>query len=493
MRFDVAIIGAGVAGAMAARELSRYNLSVCLLEKENDVAMGASRANSGIIHGGYDPVPGTLKARLNTQGVALLYEAAEELNVHYKNNGSLVCAFGPEDDAAIHALYQRGLENGIPELKILSGEEARALEPNLSEAVTGALHVPTAGIICPYDLTIAAVGNAMDNGVTLLRNFEVSGIEKNVLPSAFTRGVPQCDDECSSFTVTAADGRSVQCDYILNCAGGFADCVARMLGDESFTLIPRAGEYMLLDKAEGCRVKHTVFQVPSKEGKGILVTPTVDGNLLVGPTAVQVSTPESTETTSEGLAAVARLAAKSVPSVNFRQVITSFGGVRSSERGDDFIIRPCETAQRCIHVAAIDSPGLTACVAIARHAVELLQQQGLELVEKESWNGRRENARAFREMSLTEKDAFIKAHPDYGKIVCRCETVSEGEIRAAIRRNPPAFDIDGVKRRTRSGMGRCQGGFCSPYVMRLIAQEQGMNMEAVTKCGKGSNPLTGKL
>ena len=474
MFYDVAIIGAGVVGAMAARELSRYDLKVCLLEKENDVAMGASRANSGIIHGGYDPIPGTLKAKMNTAGVPLLYEAARQLNVHYQNNGSLVCAFGPEEEPAIDALYARGLENSIEKLQILTGDEARALEPNLSEKVTKALYIPTAGIICPYDLTIAAIGNAMDNGAALLRNFEVESI---------TEG----------FTVTAADGRTVECDYILNCAGGFSDKIARMLGDNSFTIIPRAGEYMLLDKTEGGRVKHTIFQVPSKEGKGILVTPTVDGNLLTGPTAVQVDTPESTQTTSEGLAMVARLAAKSVPSVNFRQVITSFSGVRSSARGDDFIIRPCQTAPKCIHVAAIDSPGLTSCVAIAKYALELLQQQGLAMTEKENWNGCRENTRAFREMTLEQKDAFIKANPDYGKIVCRCEQVSEGEIRAAIRRNPGATDLDGVKRRTRGGMGRCQGGFCSPYVMRLIAEETGIAMEEVTKSGPGSKPLTGKL
>ena len=474
MFYDVVIIGAGAVGAMAARELSRYDLKVCLLEKENDVAMGASRANSGIIHGGYDPIPGTLKAKLNTAGVPLLYEAAQELNVHYQNNGSLVCAFGAEEEPAIDALYQRGQVNKIEKLQILSGDEARALEPNLSEMVTKALYIPTAGIICPYDLTIAAVGNAMDNGVSLLRNFQVASI---------TEG----------FTVTASDGREVSCRYILNCAGGFSDRVARMLGDESFTIIPRAGEYMLLDKTEGSRVKHTIFQVPSKEGKGILVSPTVDGNLLTGPTAVKVDTPESTQTTAEGLSIVAKLAAKSVPSVNFRQVITSFCGVRSSAHGDDFIIRPCKTAPKCIHVAAIDSPGLTSCVAIAKYALELLKKQGLSLEEKEFWNGCRENTRAFREMTLEEKDTFIKKNPDYGKIVCRCEQVSEGEIRAAIRRNPGATDIDGVKRRTRSGMGRCQGGFCSPYVMRLIAEETGIPMEEVTKSGPGSKPLTGKL
>ena len=474
MRYDVAIIGAGVVGAMAARELSRYDLKVCLLEKENDVAMGASRANSGIIHGGYDPIPGTMKAKMNTAGVPLLYEAARELNVHYKNNGSFVCAFGEDENPAIDALYQRGLDNHIEQLRILSGDEARAMEPYLSEKVTRVLYVPTAGIICPYDLTIAAAGNAMDNGVELLRNFEVTAIE-------------------AGFLITAADGRTVECEYLLNCAGGFSDKVARMVGDDFFTIIPRVGEYMLLDKSEGERVKHTIFQVPSKEGKGILVSPTVDGNLLTGPTAMKVETPESVETTTEGLAMVSRLAAKSVPSVNFRQVITSFSGVRSSAQIDDFIIQASEANPKCVHTGAIDSPGLTSCVAIAKYAVDLLGKQGLTLATKENWNGHRENTRAFREMADEEKDAFIKENPAYGKIVCRCETVSEGEIRAAIRRNPPALDLDGVKRRTRSGMGRCQGGFCSPYVMRLIAEEQGMRMEDVTKSGPGSEPLTGKL
>lgn len=474
MRYDVAIIGAGVVGAMAARELSRYDLKVCLLEKENDVAMGASRANSGIIHGGYDPIPGTMKAKMNTAGVPLLYEAAEELNVHYKNNGSFVCAFGADENPAIDALYQRGLTNNIEKLQILTGDEARSMEPNLSEKVTRVLYIPTAGIICPYDLTIAAAGNAMDNGVELLRNFEVVSIAEG-------------------FIITAADGRIVECDYLLNCAGGYSDKVARMVGDDFFTIIPRAGEYMLLDKTEGGRVKHTIFQVPSKEGKGILVSPTVDGNLLTGPTALKVETPESVETTPDGLSMVSRLAAKSVPSVNFRQVITSFSGVRSSAHGDDFIIQVSSAAPKCVHTGAIDSPGLTSCVAIAKYAVQLLEQQDLTLNKKEDWNGHRENTRAFRELTDEEKDAFIKENPDYGKIVCRCEQVSEGEIRAAIRRNPPAFDVDSVKRRTRSGMGRCQGGFCSPYVMRLIAQEQGMNMEDVTKSGPGSKPLTGKL
>lgn len=475
--YDVAIIGAGVIGGMAARELSRYRLRVCLLEKENDVAMGASRANSGIIHGGYDPKPGTLKAAMNTRGVELLYRAARELHVHHKNNGALVCAFGtPEEEAALRALMERSVVNRTPGTRLISGDEARKLEPNLSQQVSLALHVPNAGIICPYDLTIAAVGNAMDNGVELKRNFRVIRIEQE-----------------NGFTVTSADGQTVRCKYLLNCAGGYSDKIAAMVGDDFFTIIPRAGEYMLLDKQEGSRVSHTIFQVPSTEGKGILVTPTVDGNLLTGPTAAVVATPESTETTAAGLAAVSRLAARSVPSVNFRQVITSFSGVRSSVKGGDFLIQPSNTAPHLVHVAAIDSPGLTCCVAIAQYALELLSGQGLTLTEKEHWVGARENTRAFREMNDDEKDAFIRENPDYGKIVCRCEQVSEGEMRAAIRRNPPAWDIDGIKRRTRGGMGRCQGGFCSPYVMKLLSQELGIPMETVTKSGPGSEPLTGKL
>ena len=477
MIYDVLIIGAGVIGGMAARELSRYNLSVCLLEKENDVATGASRANSGIVHGGYDPEPGTLKAKLNTVGVEMLYEAAEQLHVPCLHNGSMVCAFGEKEDPAVQELYDRGIINGIPGLKILTGDEARAIEPNLSTAITSALHVTNAGIICPYELTVASIGNAMDNGVELKRNFAVSAIEKSE----------------NGYTVTSASGETVSGKYILNCAGGFSDKVAKLVGDDHFTIIPRAGEYILLDKTEGSRVRHTIFQVPSEEGKGILVSPTVDGNLLTGPTALKVETPESRDTTPTGLEQVQRLAAKSVPSVNFRQVITSFTGVRSSEKGGDFIIEESAKAPGVVHVAAIDSPGLTCCVAIAKYAVEQLNKAGLTLSEKASWNGNRENPHAFREMSDEEKNAYIQENPDYGKIVCRCETVSEGEIRDAIRRNPPARDLDGVKRRTRSGMGRCQGGFCMPTVMKLLAEENNIPMEQVTKKGKDSTPLFGHI
>ncbi len=477
MIYDVAIIGAGVIGGMLARELSRYQLKVCVLEKENDIAMGASRANSGIVHGGYDPVPGTLKAKLNSQGVELLFEAAEQLHVPYKRNGSIVCAFSVEEEPLLEELYQQGQENGIPGLALLTGDEARQLEPNLSAAVTKVLHVTNAGIICPYELTVAAIGNAMDNGVELIRNFAVSAISRDQ----------------DVFTVRAASGEQIQTKFLVNCAGGYSDKIAALVGDDFFTVIPRAGEYMLLDKAEGSRVSHTLFQCPTAEGKGILVSPTVDGNLLVGPTAAKVATPESRDTTPEGLSVVERLASKSVPSVNFRQVITSFTGVRASETRGEFILQASQTVPGLVHAGAIDSPGLTCCVSIAQYLVNLLSLQGLSILNKDNWDGNRENPHAFRQMTDEEKDAFIQKNPAYGKIVCRCETVSEGEILAAIRNNPKAVDIDGVKRRTRSGMGRCQGGFCGPYVMELLAREMNVPMEQITKNGGDSYMVIGKI
>lgn len=475
--YDVIIAGAGVVGGMVARELARYQLSVCLLEKENDVACGASKANSGIIHGGFDPEPDTLKAKLNVKGVPLLYAAAKELHVPHKQNGSMVCAFGKAEEAHIQELYDRGIQNGVTDMEILTGDEARALEPHLSKEITRVLRIPTAGIICPYFLTIAAVGNAMDNGVTLKCNFEITTIEK-------------ADD---TFTVTSKDGEQVEGRYLVNCAGAYADKLAAMAGDGFFEIIPRAGEYMLLDKTEGARVSHTIFQVPSAAGKGILVSPTADGNLLIGPTAKKVESPENTETTDAGLSIVDTLAKKSVPDVNSRAVITSFSGVRASEKNGDFIIRMSDKVPGLLHLAAIDSPGLSSCVAIAETAVEILGENGLTLAADPGFNGERENTHAFRHMSAEEKNAYIKEHPDYGRIVCRCEAVSEGEIRDAIRRNPKATDIDGVKRRTRAGMGRCQGGFCMPHVLRLLAEENDVPMETVTKKGKDSTPVIGKM
>lgn len=477
MIYDVLIAGAGVIGGMVARELSKYNLSVCIVEKENDVATGASKANSGIIHGGYDPEPETLKAKMNTEGVALLYEAAKMLNVPHKQNGSMICAFSEEENATIDQLFERGITNKILGMKVISGDEARKLEPALSKNITKVLLVPSAGIICPYKLTIAAIGNAMDNGVELVRNFEICDIKNN-------DGI---------FTLISTENETLQGKYLINCAGCYSDKIAKLAGDGDFEIIPRSGEYLLLDKTQGQTVSHTIFQVPSSEGKGILVTPTADGNLLTGPTASAVSTPEDKEITPAGIRTVINLAKKSVPDVQFSQVITSFSGVRSSEKNGDFIIETSKKVAGLINVAAIDSPGLTSCVAIARYVTNLLKKTGVTLENKSNWNGCREDTEAFNHMSDDEKNVFIKKNPAFGKIVCRCETITEGEIRDAIRRNPPALDMDGVKRRTRSGMGRCQGGFCSPYIMKLISEEHNIPMEKITKKGKGSEMLSGRI
>ena len=476
MVYDVLIAGAGVIGGMLARELSKYQLSICMLEKENDVASGASTANSGIVHGGYDPEPGTLKAKLNTVAVNQLYQAADELHVPYIKNGSMVCAFGEQEDDAVRELYQRGQVNQIPDLAVLTGDEARELEPQLSQNVTSVLHVRNAGIICPYQLTVAAVGNAMDNGVDLKVNFEIAEIEKR-------DGI---------FDVVSSDGECVAGKYFINCAGAASDKISALAGDSSFTIIPRAGEYMLMDKSEGTRVKHTIFQVPTAEGKGILVSPTVDGNLLLGPTAIAVADGDCTQTTPEGLNAVQTLALKSVPSVNLRSVITSFCGVRASTAGGDFIIGFSQITENLINVAAIDSPGLTCCVAIAKYVTELMAKAGIALEPKSTYQPIRQDTHAFQKMSDEEKNEYIQQHPEFGQIVCRCEAISEGEILQALCMNPPATDVDGVKRRTRSGMGRCQGGFCGIHVMKLIARVQGISMEQVTKCGKGSQIVTGK-
>lgn len=476
-KYTAAVIGAGVIGSTVARELRRYGVSVCVLEKGNDVCVGASKANSGIVHGGYDPEPNTLKARLNAVGVEKLFSAAAELNVPIKRNGSLVCAFSEEETEQLKVLLERGRINGISDLEIISGDRARELEKNLSDRVVAALYVKNAGIICPYEMTIAAMGNAMDNGAVLMTGFEARDIKKK-------NGV---------FTVTDSGGRSVVSDYVINCAGAYSDKIAQMIGDSSFRIIPRAGEYMLLDRSEGGRVSHTVFQVPTKEGKGILVSPTVDGNLLTGPTASKVGAPDDVNTTPEGLETVSRLARKSVPSVDFRAVITSFTGVRASTLGGDFIIGESKAERGFINVAAIDSPGLTCCISIAEYVCGILREMGLEMKEDPSFDGRRADPHFFKKMSDDEKDSFIKTHPAYGRIVCRCENVTEGEIRAAIRRNPPASDLDGIKRRTRSGLGRCQGGFCSPHVMKLVAEERDLPKESVTKNGAGSEYLIGRL
>ena len=473
--FDVAIIGGGVVGGMIARTLSAYDLRICILEKERDVAMGATKANSAIVHAGFDAKEGSLKARLNVRGSEMMEEVTRELGVKYRRNGSLVIGFNDEDKKHLEQLLVRGNANGVKDLRLLNGDEVRALEPNISKNVTCALHAPTGAIVCPYELCIAAIGNAMDNGAALYRDFAVSSIKETE----------------DGYRISCCNGEAVRARYIVNAAGVFADEIARMVGDNSFSIHPRRGEYVLLDKECGGTVSHTVFRTPSKMGKGILVSPTVDNNLLLGPTSVDMEDKEEKETTAEGLALVMREASENLSTpIPFGKSITSFCGLRAVGSTGDFIINVQKG--RFVNVAGIESPGLSASPAIAKYVCELLSENGLALVKKESYNPIREPKHAFREASIEEKNAIIKENPAYGRIICRCEHVTEGEILDAIRSNPTARDIDGVKRRTRSGMGRCQGGFCGPYVMELLSREYGKSMERVTKSGGESVMVIGK-
>lgn len=471
--YDIAIIGAGVVGAMIARTLSAYRLRICILEKQQDVAMGASSANSAIVHAGFDAKEGSLKARMNVRGSRLMEGVCEELGVKYRKNGSLVIGFSDGDRASIEALYRRGVANGVEKLAVLDREALVALEPNISKNATCALWAPTGAIVCPYELTIAAVGNAMDNGADLKLDFAV----KEIL------------DRGDHFEVVSKEQR-VCAKYVINAAGLFADAVARMVGDDSFTIHPRRGEYVLLDKTCGGIVGHTIFRTPSKMGKGILVSPTVDGNLLCGPTSVDMEDKDDRATTVDGLAHVMREALENVEGVAFNNSITSFCGLRAVGSVGDFIINmPCE---RFVNVGGIESPGLSSAPAIAEYVVELLENSGMEFSKKDEYQPRRAPMHAFREASIAEKNAIIQKDPAYGRIVCRCEGVTEGEILAAIRTQPKPRDLDGVKRRTRAQMGRCQGGFCSPTVVELLAREMNVPYEAVTKRGGASYINVGK-
>lgn len=465
--YDVTVIGAGVIGGMTARRLSAYNLKVCLLEKENDVAMGATKANSAIVHAGFDAKEGSLKAKFNVKGSEMMAQTAKDLGVKYKNNGSIVIGFNDEDRATLEDLLQRGVDNGVKNLSILEKEELKKLEPNISDNAICALYAPTGAIICPYELTVAAVGNAMDNGAELKLNFEVTDIRKTN----------------DGFEVVSGD-EVVKTRCIVNAAGLYADRIAAMVGDTSFDIHPRRGEYILLDKECGDIVSHTIFRTPSKMGKGILVSPTVDGNLLTDPTSVDMEDKEDKATTAEGFAKIIGETCENVEGVPFNKTTTSFCGLRAAGSTGDFIIN--SPIPGFINLAGIESPGLSASPAIAEYVAEMLAEQGVVLEEKKDYNPTRVAMHAFREATIEEKNEVIKKDKSYGKIVCRCEGVTEGEILNAIRTNPRPTDLDGVKRRTRAQMGRCQGGFCSPYIVELLAKEMGVPYESVTKSGGGS-------
>ena len=468
--YDVIIIGAGVTGAAVARELSRYDISTCVLEKCEDVCEGTSKANSAIIHAGFDAAEGTLMAKLNVRGNEMMDDLSRDLDIPFKRNGSMVVCIHKEALGGLKELYDRGIKNGVKGLKILTREEALEMEPNLSENVEGALYAPTGGIVCPFELNIAMAENAYVNGVEFRFNTEVEDIKKG-------------DD--GLWHLRTNNGEYVA-RYVVNAAGVYADRIHNMVSRDKMHIIERRGDYCLLDKQVGGYVSHTIFPQPTNLGKGVLVSPTIHGNLIVGPTAIDIEDKEGTNTTEEGIDDLISKAGNHIRNLPIRNVITSFAGLRAHEEHHEFIIKEVDDAPCFIDCAGIESPGLTSSPAIGEMVGEMLKEK-MNLSEKKNWIATRKGVKKTEGLSIEEMNALIKENPAYGNIVCRCESITEGEILDAIHRPLGARSLDGVKRRTRAGMGRCQAGFCSPRTMEIIHRELGIPYEKITKAGGRSN------
>ncbi|WFD09996.1 NAD(P)/FAD-dependent oxidoreductase [Tepidibacter hydrothermalis] len=473
--FDVAVIGAGVVGASIARELSKYNLSTVVLEKGVEVCQATTKANSAIIHGGYDAVDGTLKAKLNVKGNEMYEDLCNELDVHFKRIGSLVVAFSEEEMETVKDLYDRGINNKVKGLEILNKEQIKEIEPNISDEVIGALRCKSAGIVCPFNLTVALMENAIVNGVKLNTESEVTNISKD-----------------EYFNIETKKG-NIQAKYVINAAGLYADKINEMIGGDEYYIISRKGEYRVLDKSEGSIVNHVLFQCPTKKGKGVLVTPTVHGNVLLGPTAEEVKDPEDVSITKSGLSFLTKNAKKSIPSIDLSKTITSFSGVRATPNTKDFMIFASSKAKGFINVGGIESPGLSAAPAIAEYVIDILKEEGLNFEAKADFNPYRKKDKPFSNMNNEERKEAIKKDIRHSKIICRCETTTEAEIIDAIHRPAGARTVDGVKRRVRPGMGRCQGGFCGPRVVEILARELNLDMEDVLKDYENSKMILGKV
>lgn len=473
--YDVAVIGGGVIGCAVARELSRRKLRICLIEKGEDVCSGTSKANSGIVHAGFDAKPGSMKAKMNLLGSRMMPQLAKDLDIRFERNGSLVLCLSEDRVPALRELYQRGVDNGVEGLAILSGDEARAKEPNLNDGVVAALYAPTGGIICPFELTIALAENACQNGVEFRRSETVTGIERGNDGYVITTDLAQIGAKC-----------------VVNAAGVHADDIHHMVSKTPMHITPRKGDYCLLDKEVGGYVSCTVFQLPSALGKGVLVTPTAHGNLLIGPTATDVEDKDRTPTTAAELSYLTATAAQSVRALPLRSVITSFSGLRAHEDGGDFIIGEAPDAENFFEAAGIESPGLTSAPAIGAYLADLIAKK-LRAEEKDGFIPTRKAIPRLAELPAQERKALIEQNPLYGSIVCRCEQISEGEIVEAIRRPVGAVSLDGIKRRVRAGMGRCQAGFCTPRLMEIMARELHRPMEEICKNVPGSELLTGTM
>ena len=469
---DIIIIGAGVSGTAIARELSRYEAKILVLEKEEDVCCGTSKANSAIVHGGFDAETGSLMAKLNVRGSNMMAQLSKDLDFHYDRCGSLVLCMAEEDRPKLRKLYEKGVANGVKELRIIGREELLELEPNVGDDAVAALWAPSGAIVCPFGLNIALAENAAANGAAFAFNTQVTGLE-------------QVD---GGWLVHTNQGDFLS-RAVINAAGVHAGEIHNLVSEEKMTIINRRGDYYLLDKTAKC-VSHTVFTLPNRFGKGVLVSPTVHGNTIVGPTAIDIPDPENTATTAAGLTQAGEKASYMIRNLPLRQVITSFAGLRAHHVDHDFKIGEVEGAPGFVDVAAIESPGLSASPAIGEYVADLVREM-LDLQKKENFIATRKGILNPAELSLEERNALIQENPAYGQIICRCESISEGEILDAIHRPLGARSLDGVKRRVRAGMGRCQGGFCAPRVMEILARELGIPEVEVTKAGPGSELLVG--
>ncbi len=467
--YDVAIIGSGIVGAACAYRLSRFNLKTVVIEKNNDVCCGTTKANSAIIHAGYDPKPNTLMARLNVEGSKMTQEICEKLDIPYKQIGSLVAAFSEEEAKTIEELYQRGVKNGVQDIKVIGKDELKKLEPNISDEAVCALYAPTAAIVNPWEYGLAMAETDVRNGTEIMLEAEVTGIDKKE----------------NSWNIHTAKG-DIEAAYVINAAGVNSDDIHNMVAEETFRILPSAGEYYLLDKSEGTRVSHIVFQCPNKEGKGTLVAPTVHGNLIVGPNSVS-GDKEDISTKTASLDFIRETASKSVPSIAFRENIRNFTGIRANSTINDFIIE--FAAEHFLDLAGIKSPGLSAAPAIAKMAEEMLIENGLEAVEKEKFIDKRTHI-VFKHLSAPVKNQVIYQNPAYGRVICRCETITEGEIIAALNSPIPPVSLDGIKRRAGSGMGRCQGGFCGPKILEIMAKFKKKKKKNILQDNTGSYILT---
>lgn len=475
MDTDVIIIGGGVTGCAIARYLSRYDVDALVLERNEDVCTGTSKANSGIVHAGFDAKEGSLKARLNVEGNRLMEDLSKELDFHFKRNGSLVLCNDKNDLPKIDELKARGERNGVTGLKVIDRDELLKMEPNISESAVGALYAPTGGIVDPFMLTIALAENACDNGIAFSFNKSVENIRK-------IDGGYEVVTNAGTYTAKV----------VINAAGVYADKIHNMVSAEKINIVARKGEYFLLDKSAGNHVHSTIFGLPTPYGKGILISPTVHGNLLVGPTATDIDDKEGTETTASGLNEIRGKIADRAVNVPMNTVITSFTGLRAHDDKGDFIIEEVKDAPGFIDVAGIESPGLSSAPAIGIMVSDMVRDM-LSLEENKAYNPVRKGILKPFELSDKERDELIKENPAYARVICRCEMITEGEIIDALTRILPARSLDGVKRRVRAGMGRCQGGFCSPLVMRLISEHTGIPMEEVTKFGGNSKQILGTI